>query len=190
MLGWFGGHNLRHSAFSHAPRDNLQFEMLRVFIRCSARFVLAATSVAFAICRAQTDAVATFGSTVLIPGGLKGQIYLIEPSEWLPKFEKLEPVGTIYAKGLYIPPREFMEGFPGITDRVEWFAIGLPFTVHRKARDYRFNLASDDGSKLYIDRKLVINNDGVHLTELVGTVVKLSGGVHSSDCLIFKVSTS
>ena len=50
--------------------------------------------------------------------------YLIEPSEWLPKFEKLEPVGTIYAKGLYIPPREFMEGFPGITDRVEWFAIG------------------------------------------------------------------
>jgi hypothetical protein len=152
----------------------------RGFIRCSARFVLAATSFLLAICRAQTDAVATFGSTVIIPGGLKGQIYLIEPRENLPKFEKLEPVGTIYAKGLYIPPREFMEGFPGVTDRVEWFAIDFTgrFYIERPG-NYRFNLASDDGSKLYIDRKLVINNDGVHPTELVGTAVKLSGGVHS-----------
>jgi len=152
----------------------------RGFIRCNARFVLASTSFALAICGAQTDAVATFGSTVIIPGGLKGQIYLIEPRENLPKFEKLEPVGTIYAKGLYIPPREFMEGFPGVTDRVEWFAIDFTgrFYIERPG-NYRFNLASDDGSKLYIDKKLVINNDGVHPTELVGTVVKLSGGVHS-----------
>ena len=48
-----------------------------------------------------------------------------------------------------------------------------------KPGNYRFNLASDDGSKLYIDKKLVIDNDGVHPTLLAGAVVKLSGGVHS-----------
>ena len=111
----------------------------RGFMRCSALLVLAATSFALPICRAQTDAVATFGSTVVIPGGLKGRIYLIEPSQWLPKFEKLEPVGTIYAKGLYIPPREFMEGFPGVADRVEWFAIDFTgrFYIERPG-NYRY----------------------------------------------------
>jgi hypothetical protein len=152
----------------------------RGYISCSAGLILAATSFALAICRAQTDGLATFGSTVVIPGGLTGKIYFIKPSLSLPKFEKLEPIGTIYAKGVYIPPREFLEGFPGITDRVEWFALDFTgrFYIERPG-NYRFNLASDDGSILYIDRKLAINNDGVHGTLLAGTVVKLSGGVHS-----------
>ena len=67
---------------------------------------------------------AKFGTTVVIPSGLRGDIYYISPnSASLPKFEKLEPVGTIYTNGLNIPPREFTEGFPGVTKRVEFFAI-------------------------------------------------------------------
>src|SRR5579883_1829045 len=109
--------------------------------------------------------VATFGMTVVVPGGLTGKIYLLdEGTRSLPNFDKFrrEPVGTIYTRQLWVPPREFSAGFPGITDRFEWFAID--YTGRFYISDpgvYRFSLESDDGSKLYIDRKLVINADGL-----------------------------
>jgi hypothetical protein len=44
--------------------------------------------------------------------------------------------------------------------------------------DYHFSLMSDDGSKLHIDGKLVINNDGLHsVGERTGNVT-LKTGVH------------
>src|SRR5579872_4485422 len=67
---------------------------------------------------------ARFGTTVVMPSGLRGMIYNLRPNtDSLPKFEKLEPVGTIYTNGLNISPREFTDGFPGVTKRIEWFAI-------------------------------------------------------------------
>jgi len=123
---------------------------------------------------------ARFGTTVVIPSGLRGQIYFLPINTMaLPKFEKLEPVGAIYTNGLNIPPREFRDGFPGVTDRFEWFAIDYTgrFYVDKPGK-YRFALASDDGSKLYIDDKVVINNDGIHGTLRVDTTVKLAGGIH------------
>ena len=133
-----------------------------------------------AICYAQGGSLATFGTTVVNPGGLTGKIYNIPPSSGrLPKFERLEPVGTIYAKGLYIPPTEFTEGFPGVTDRIEWFAIDFNGRFYiRNPGSYRFRLCSDDGSKLYFDGKMAIDNDGIHGTECLDTSVKLSGGIH------------
>jgi hypothetical protein len=130
---------------------------------------------------AHEEVEAKFGTTVVIPSGLRGDIYYISPnSASLPKFEKLEPVGTIYTNGLNIPPREFTEGFPGVTKRVEFFAIDYTgrFYVNKPGK-YRFALASDDGSKLYIDGKTVINNDGIHATLRVDTSVILAGGIHT-----------
>src|SRR4051812_5428622 len=66
--------------------------------------------------------VATFGTTVVIPGGLTGEIYELPigtPS--LPNFKKMEPVGKIYTRRLWVPAREFSEGFPVITNRFEYF---------------------------------------------------------------------
>jgi hypothetical protein len=124
---------------------------------------------------------AKFGTTVVIPSGLRGDIYYISHnSVALPKFEKLERVGTIYTNGLNIPPREFTEGFPGVTKRVEFFAIDYTgrFYIDKPGK-YRFALASDDGSKLYIDGKTVINNDGIHATLRMDTSVNLAGGIHT-----------
>jgi len=124
---------------------------------------------------------AHFGTTVVIPSGLKGLIYLLQPGTlWLPKFEKLEPVGTIYTNGLNIPTRDFTEGFPGVTNRFEWFAIDYTgrFYVQNPGK-YRFALVSDDGSKLYIDGLVVVDNDGVHTPLREEGTVKLAGGIHS-----------
>src|SRR5262249_19768710 len=106
----------------------------------------------------------TFGVTVVDPYGLRGEVYLIkEGSQKLPNFRKLKPVGTIYTSSLNVPARDFREGFPGVTDRYEWFAIDYTgrFWID-KPGTYRFSLESDDGSRLYIDDPLLINNDGLH----------------------------
>jgi PA14 domain len=124
--------------------------------------------------------ITTFGITVVDPFGLRGDIYLLRPDTGrLPKFEKMKPVGAVYTSALNIPPREFQEGFPGVTDRFEWFAIDYSgnFYVDNPGK-YRFLLASDDGSKLYIDNKTLIDNDGIHPIQVEQGSLTLKGGIH------------
>ena len=124
--------------------------------------------------------VASFGTTVVLPSGLEGKIYFIhQGTHKLPKFEKLKPVGKIYTTSLNVMPREFTTGFPGITDRVEWFAIDYSgrFYVANPGK-YEFELASDDGSKLYIDDRVIIDNDGVHPPLRMKGSADLAGGIH------------
>src|SRR5665213_2229857 len=104
----------------------------------------------------------TFGITVVIPSALQGRIYNIRPNtNKLPDFRKKKPVGTIYAKSLNIPPQDFRQGFPGVTKRFEWFAIDYTGRFWaEKPGGYGFSLLADDGANLYIDRELVIDNDG------------------------------
>ncbi len=44
--------------------------------------------------------------------------------------------------------------------------------------EYRFGIASDDGAKLYIDNKLIIDNDGSHSAEVKYGTAKLKKGVN------------
>jgi len=123
----------------------------------------------------------TFGTTVATNSGFRGDIYFIaEGSEKLPDLSKLKPVGAIYTPALCVPARDFDEGFPGVTDRFEWFAIDYRgrFWVSEPGT-YRFLLDSDDGSILYIDGKRVIRNDGVHPEEREQGRVRLKAGAHS-----------
>jgi VWFA-related protein len=153
--------------------------MFRGLKQIHSRLSFLAAYLSLAICGGQQHPLPTFGTTVVIPGGLIGKVYHIPAIDALPKFEKLEPVGTIYTKVLYVPLREFTEGFPGVTDRIEWFAIDYTGRIYiDRPGNYRFHLNSDDGSILYIDGKLVINNDPFHGREGIGTVVKLGGGIH------------
>lgn len=124
--------------------------------------------------------ITTFGVTVVDPFGLKGEIYLLPATtEWLPNFEKLKPVGAIYTSALNIPVRSFRTGFPGVTDRFEWFAIDYHgyFYVDAPGK-FGFALASDDGSKLYIDGKTVIDDDGIHPMLAKEGSITLKGGIH------------
>lgn len=128
----------------------------------------------------QPETVPTFGTTVVIPSGLRGQIYKIRSrTRRLPNFEKLKPIGTIYTNALNVPTRNFAEGFPGVTKRFEWFAIDYTgrFWIENPG-EYRFSLLSDDGAKLYIDDAVVIDNDGTHPPATVEGSVTLEGGIH------------
>lgn len=125
------------------------------------------------------EEVPTFGVSVYLTG-LTGQIYAIkENSKKLPDFKKLKPIGTVYTFALGIEPRDFLEGFPGLPDRVEWFAIDYTGRIWIETQGkYKFILTSDDGSRLYVDGKKVVDNDGVHAPETADGSVKLDAGLH------------
>ena len=136
----------------------------------------------------EQEPVARFGTTVVIPDGLRGQIYHLKPNtDHLPNLHKAKPVGAIYTTTLNVPMQVFDRGFPGVTDRVEWFAIAYTgrFWVTQDGT-YRFGLLSDDGSRLWIDGKRLIDNDGIHPpVELFGKV-HLAPGLHQMEVAYFQ----
>ena len=130
----------------------------------------------------------SFGSTNGAGFTLKGTIYFVrEGIDTMPNFRELKPVGVIFAKELNIPKRRFEEGFPGVTDRIEWFAIDYKgqFYLEEEGR-YSFRLTSDDGAQLFIDEKLVINNDGLHEASAKDVVIPLSKGIHNLQVKYFQ----
>ena len=53
--------------------------------------------------------------------------------------------------------------------------------------EYRFWLNSDDGSQLWLDGKLVVNNDGVHAPKTATGAAKLTKGMHQLEVGFFQV---
>jgi hypothetical protein len=127
------------------------------------------------------EAAAVFGTTIVIPSGLRGDIfYLPRNAQSLAELEHLRPQGTIYTTSLNVSPQDFLIGFPGITKRFEWFAIDYSgkFWIETPGL-YRFRLTSDDGAMLYIDGQLIADNDGVHSTTVRLGSIRLAGGTHT-----------
>lgn len=129
-----------------------------------------------------------FGTTVVASSGFEGKIYKIEPgTSWIPKLSPKNLIGTIYATRLAVPPRSFASGFPGITDRFEWFAIDYRarIWIEREGR-YFFRLLSDDGANLFINGKRVIDNDGIHPPAPRVSSVDLTRGRHEMQVQYFQ----
>ena len=161
------------------PRSPLQLLVLLLAVTASGQEPAHSTGgdATFSVTATET----VFGTTVVSPSGLRGQIYLMqEDSKALPDFDDMKPVGTIYTNRLNIQPRHFTRGFPGVTNRDEWFAIDYTgrFYISNPSK-YSFALISDDGSKLFIDGREIINNDGIHGPIRMMGDVKLVGGLHT-----------
>ena len=114
-------------------------------------------------------------------GTLIGTIYFLEPeSTDKPVFTGLRPVGRVATNQLNIPSRSFESGFPGITDRFEWFGIEYRGVCQfARSGTYEFRLESDDGSRLYVNETLVIQNDGIHPPQSVSGKITLTAGRHN-----------
>jgi mono/diheme cytochrome c family protein len=67
-----------------------------------------------------------------------------------------------------------------VAKRANDFALKFDgaFKVEKEG-NYRFHLTSDDGSRLLIDGKTVVNNDGIHSTATASGDVTLAKGVHT-----------
>lgn len=111
----------------------------------------------------------------------------------LPNFSQLEPAGTFVSSAIYAGVRDFKRGFPGaeIDGNLvrEWYGVRFVGQVNAtREADYSFKLLNSDGAKLYIDDKVVIDNDGVHgPTEKEGTV-RLTQGKHRIVVEFFKTT--
>jgi hypothetical protein len=114
-------------------------------------------------------------------GALKGLVYFLpEGTQRLPDFGTMTPQAALYTNSLNIPLSDFNEGFPGVANRVEWFGIKYEgqFNVS-KAGNWVFKVVSDDGSRVYVDGRLVIDNDGLHTPRASSTTVALAAGAHT-----------
>jgi hypothetical protein len=122
----------------------------------------------------------TFGITVVDPAGLHGRVFLLrDGTEKLPDFESLKAIGSIYTSSLNVHPQHWLSGFPGVTNRFDWFAIDYRgnFWITDPAL-YYFSLTSDDGSRLWIDDQLMIDNDGIHPAVTRFGSLRLKRGIH------------
>lgn len=86
---------------------------------------------------------------------------------------------TFFTDHLDVAPRGFTDGFPGISSRTEWFAIYYRGKFRVQSADYyTFRLISDDGSLLYVDGYLIIDNDRRHPPASKRATVPLAAGEH------------
>ncbi len=123
------------------------------------------------------------------PKLIRGDVFIIEKTTTsLPKdFTKLNPIATLFVSEINVADRSWNNGFPELPEIFEWFAIEYK-TIFRINQDgnYKFRLVSDDGSKLYIDQKLIVDNDGVHQFIAQSGSVKLAKGDHSFKLQFFQ----
>ncbi|MGC4006318.1 MAG: PA14 domain-containing protein [Pirellulales bacterium] len=97
----------------------------------------------------------------------------------LPDFAKLKPKSTGTTNGFDIP------GFAGKDN----FGVVIEGYLNiEKAGDYRFFLKSDDGSRLLIDGKKIVEHDGIHPPGDVNGNVKLDVGQHAIRVEYFEAS--
>jgi mono/diheme cytochrome c family protein len=129
----------------------------------------------FALSDQQAADVATYLlSDVIVGAAAENMRAAFYDGNWeqLPDFDELTPklVTKTYGLDLRASGKRNLERFGA---RFESF-----FSVAHDA-NYRFHLASDDGSRLLIDGQVVVDNDGVHPMNWKTGTVELAKGTHS-----------
>ncbi len=124
------------------------------------------------------DPQAASGEHALAPGWS----YRYFEGAWnvLPEMDRLQPVRTGTVKGPEMPV---------IPADGENFAYEYRGFLEVPATDlYTFHLRSDDGSRLWVNQTLVIDNDGPHGSKTVGGSAALAAGKHEVLLRFFQAS--
>lgn len=119
--------------------------------------------------------------------GSKGRVvsgsvnYSLFHGKWdkLPELDKLKPKATGVAGGLDL----------GVAGRRNDYAIRFQ-GLWKVDRDdtYKFSLSSDDGSRLIIDGKTVVDNDGIHPNTTREGAAELNSGLHKVEVWFFQAA--
>jgi hypothetical protein len=99
--------------------------------------------------------------------------------EALPNFDSLTPKHTGLASNFNISPRDQDDNFA--------FRFRATITISLGG-DYSFYTVSDDGSQLFINDNLVVDNDGLHGLQQRSGQVHLDAGQHSITVTYFEKS--
>jgi mono/diheme cytochrome c family protein len=131
----------------------------------------------------EAKAVANFllqGAKFTVPTGKGSSLYSYYEGQWdvLPDFSKLKPKATGTIGGFDINAR--------LRDNDYALKFDAFLPIDREGT-YRFSLTSDDGSRLLIDGKTVVDNDGVHATTTKKGRIRLTRGVHRITVTFFQV---
>lgn len=131
-----------------------------------------------------------FGTEVMPGHGLIGEVFVPGiPIYRMPDLERLTPIYTFLTSDLNVPTRNYTEGFPTpeMQAVVENFAIRFRAELRVNVPGmYTFELYSDDGSQLYINGKLVVDNDGIHATIGRRGSIRLGTGMHPVEIHYFQ----
>lgn len=111
---------------------------------------------------------------VTLPGGIENLSYRVYEGKWdkLPDFDTLNPIaeGTL--------PSGFLD--INAAKRKEFYGLVFEGTLKApKAGEYLFEMASDDGARMLVDGKKVIEHDGLHGANLKKGKVQLAPGEHA-----------
>lgn len=132
----------------------------------------------------------TFISPVMPGHGFVGQLYYNGSTlRRIPDFKRMKPVYTFATANLDVPKRNFMNGFPTPQEQNVFENFAIQFRAKlaiNKPGVYEFMLTSDDGSRLYINGKLVVDNDGVHATISRRSHIRLNAGFHPIEIHYFQ----
>lgn len=131
------------------------------------------------------DGRGSFGGSA---GHFRGQVCFIEPgTKALRHLGMCSVQGEFFTDVFNVTPRSFTAGFPGVSERTEWFAILYTGTVTISvAGEYRFRVIADDGAILRIDGEVVVDNDGQHGPQSVGALMELEPGKHQLELRYFQ----
>ena len=122
------------------------------------------------------------GNVTVVNQGLLASIYpLTTGTAALPAdLNTRTPANTFLCSQFNMWPRHFSVGFPGVGAAVvEWFAVRFEGKLTMPTGGlHTLRLESDDGSRLYLDGNLVIDNDGLHAARSVSVDVPITAGPH------------
>ena len=113
------------------------------------------------------------------PNAEKGVQFAYYEGDWdrLPDFDKLRPKKTGRCASFDLSPRDQDDNF------------GFKFTGFLRIREkgvYTFSLVSDDGSRLLIGDRVVVDNDGCHAPQEALGRIELEPGMHPITVLFFE----
>jgi hypothetical protein len=102
--------------------------------------------------------------------GVVGSVDLITAEDIIPQV-------SFYTTKIDIPDRPWVKGFPGYPDLTKWFGVCYDGGFHVPiAGDYMLVTAVDDSVAIWIDEKLVMNNnDGTITNTVVSNLVHGTG---------------
>ncbi len=89
-----------------------------------------------------------------------------------------EEIGTIEWEEINIPNQHYHGKFPGVDKNIKFGMVLNSCMTISENSCYEFNLSSDDGSKLWINGQLVLDNDGDHPMKLKKDTFRLAAGTH------------